>query len=375
MASAKTVNESINNHLSAADLGFLNGLLLGLALVVGVWGWEAINLVAVPVAMQYPSLIAAGLLLIMGFGLTGWLTGRLESAGWVLIIWLTTAVLSTFVITYQPTFGRTLTIWIADRRTWGLPVYPYAFGSLAAPILAGFFVILVLVILALLQNYRLESAGNEVNANGRLQIRGWYQLLIPLPFVFLVGMTTRNIVGNPVTGAVQTVQHAIERTLEYEGDLFALGLQEGVNYSAFNAVRDQLSPNYTLAIGGLEPETAITYIVIHFDNGAWVNCRLISDTLSFCSDAAPPYTIGFSSLLTGQALPEPCHGCLPRVDDEWQTWLRTKGAEFTEPPQIQRRVQWGGYVLMRAETDDYAVECWFSGISPVQLDSCETVAP
>lgn len=382
MASSPTVSELLENsnetlqvRPSARRLGLLNGLLIGLALALGIWGWEAITLLEVPVVLRYPSLIFAALLLITGFGVTGWITGRMEKAGLVLLVWLVTAVLSTFLIAYQPTFGRTLTVWLADRRFWGLPVYPFTVGSLAAPVLAGFFVVLMLLLLAVLQNYRLELVSSEVSENGRLQFRAWLQLLLPLPFIFVAGVVTRDVVGDPSAQAVQTVQQALQRTLVYDGDLYQLGLREGLNYSAFNSVRDQLTADYEMAIGGLEPEASITYVVIHFANDAWVNCRLISDYLSFCYDAAPPYTVGLASLITGEELPETCLGCLPRVGEgeDWHAWLQSKGANFSSPPQIRRLAQWGGYVLMRAESDDYALNCWFSGISPVRLDYCEEV--
>lgn len=350
-----------------------NGVFIGLALALGVWGVEAVRLAQTPVPLQYSSLILGSCVLVGLAGFTGWLTGRWEKTGWALLAWLVTAVLASFLIAYQPTIGRTLTVWLADRRFWGLPVYPFSVDSLAAPLLAGFFVILVLSLLAVLQNYRLESVGREVNENGRLQIRAWLQLLLPLPVVVLAGIVTRDVVGDPSAQAVQAVHQAIQRTLAYDGDLFELGLREGLNYSALNAVRDQLSPGYTLAIGGLEPEASITYVVAHFDNGAWVNCRLISDYLSFCFDAAPPYTIGLASLITGEELPENCFGCLPQASEEWPAWLRSKGVNFSSPPQIRRLAQWGGYVLMRVEADGYALDCWFSGISPVRLSSCEGV--
>jgi hypothetical protein len=378
MASPRAVSELLENSSEALQvqpparrLGLLNGLLTGLALALGTWGWEAINLLDVPVILRYPSMIFATLVLVAGFGLAGWITGRWEKVWGVLLVWLVTAVLSTYLIAYQPTFGRTLTVWLADWRFWGLPVYPFAIGYWAAPIFAGFFVVLMLLLLAFLQNYRLELASSEVNENGRLQFRAWIQLLLPVPFIFIAGMVTRDVVGDPTALAVQTVHQAIQRTISYEGDLFQLGLQEGLNYSAFNSVRDQLSPDYTMVVGGLEPETAITYIVVHFANGAWVNCRLIGETLSFCYDAAPPYTIGLTSLITGEAPPDDCLGCLPQVDADWQDWLQAKGVNFVGTPHIERLAQWGGYVLMRAETDDYALNCWFSGISPVLLDYCE----
>lgn len=352
-------------------LGLLNGSFIGLALALGLWGWEAIVLAKVPVPLQYPSLILAALVLIVLYGLTGWLTGHLEKTGVVLLIWLITAVLSSFIIAYQPTSGRTLTIWLADRRFWGLPVYPFTIDSLAAPVLAGFFLILVLVFLAVLQNYRLEAVSREVTDNGRLQFRAWLLLVLPLPILIGVGVITRDIVGDPSAQAVQLVHKAIQRGRTYEGDLFALGLREGLNYAAIQGVHQQMSAQYTLGIGGLDTAAATTYVSAHFDNGAWINCRIINEYLSYCYDAAPPYTVGLTSLITGEEPPESCLACLPRVSEKWRTWLAEKGGHFHDPPQIHRLAQWGGYVLMRAETADYALECWFSGISPVQLDRCE----
>ena len=98
-----------------------NGVLIGLALALGVWGVEAVRLAQAPVPLQYPSLILGSCILIGLAGFTGWLTGRWENTGWALLAWLVTAVLAAFLIAYQPTFGRTLTVWLADRRFWGLP--------------------------------------------------------------------------------------------------------------------------------------------------------------------------------------------------------------------------------------------------------------
>jgi hypothetical protein len=265
-------------------------------------------------------------------------------------------------------------VWLADRRFWGLPIYPFTIDSPIAPILAGFFIILLLMLLAVLQNYRLELASSEVNENGRLQIRAWLMLLLPLPFVIVAGMITRDVVGDPSAQAVKLVHQAIQVSRTHEGDLFELGLQDGINYSALNSVRDQLSAHYTMGIGGVEPSAAITYIVVHFDNGAWVTCRIISETLSYCYDAAPPYTVGLTSFITGEEPPETCLGCLPQASQEWQTWLQSKNNAFNGPFQVQRVAQWANFVIMRAESDDYALECWFSDISPVQLDYCAEAA-
>ncbi len=354
-------------------LGFLNGVFIGLSLALGVWGMEAVSLADVPVLLQYPSLVLGALVLIGLNGFTGWLTSHYEGAGRVMLVWLVSAVLSSFVISYQPYYGRTLTIWLADLRFWGLPIFPFQVDRAIAPVLAGFFIILLFVILALLQNYRLEGVFREVGENGRLLAYAWFLLLLPFPFVAGAGFITRDVVGDPSADAIQLVHRAIQRGRAYEGDLFELGLKEGINYSAIQGVREQMSGDYTLAIGGIDSAAAMTFIVAHFNNGAWINCRILSESLSFCYDAAPPYTIGLTSLLTGESPPETCRGCLPQVSAQWQGWLRAKGDYFTAAPRIQRQAQWGGYVLMRIDAKDYALECWFNGISPVQLERCKEV--
>ena len=44
--------------------------------------------------------------------------------------------------------------------------------------------------------------------------------------------------------------------LERRRETIAQGLEDGLNYSAFNSVRDQLTENYTLRLGEIDPVTA-----------------------------------------------------------------------------------------------------------------------
>ena len=173
--------------------------------------------------------------------------------------------------------------------------------------------------------------------------------------------------------AARLVHDAIQTGRTYEGDLFELGLRDGINYSAIRGVRDQMSPNYTLFLGESDPESSSTTIVAHFDNEAWINCRVIAGQLNFCYDASPPYTLGLASLITGEPIPEDCRNCLPRADEPLLAWLGAKGDNFRGQLQTLRLAQRGSHVLMRVESErsDYAIECWFEGISPVRATKCE----
>jgi len=264
-------------------------------------------------------------------------------------------------------------VWLADRRSWGLSIYPFSPAAQARMVMAGFFVVLLLTILGLVQGYRLEGIGSETDADGRMSGRAWFLLLLPLPMVLGVGLVANNLVNSPQRTALQLVHEAIRTGRTYPGDLFELSLERGINYNAISGVRDLMSENYSLLIGEVElGATNTIFVVAHFDNGAWINCRVVAGQLSHCYDASPPYQQGFSPLLTIGELPEDCQECTIKVNDEQRAWLLARSGNFAASPHLTRLAQWGSYVLMRAESpdSDYAVECLFSGISPVKLERC-----
>lgn len=311
-------------------------------------------------------------MLILVCTLAGWLTSRWPQFGITLLVWLLAAILATLIITYQPSFGRNLVAWLSDTRFWGLSIFPDLDAPYVSVLLAGFAIFMALVILAVVQSYRLEGAQRELGIGGRMSARSLVILLWPLIFVALAGYVTNDIAGDKTARDALLVQEAINTGRTYDGDLFQLGLERGVNYSAINGVRDQMSPTYSLLIGGIDADTATTFVVAHFDNGAWITCRIINGQLNFCYDAEPPYTTGLAALISGEELPEDCRGCLPGVAEDTAAWLQDQGKQMGENPTIERLAQKGGYVLMRvtSESGNKAIECWFNGISPVQLESC-----
>jgi hypothetical protein len=368
-------DHDIQTRRLSLRLGLRNGLLFGLALALGVWAPGAISLSTSHVRLLYPSLLLGCLALLLG-GLGGWLAAWLGRAFASGLIWLLAASLMAWTIGHLPYEGRTLTVWLADRRSWGLAIYPFSPSAQARMMMAGFFVVLLLAILGLLQNYRLEGVSSETEADGRMSSRAWFLLLLPLPLVLGVGLIADEQVNSPLRVAPKLVHEAIRTGRTYPGDLFELSLQRGVNYNAISGVRDQMSESYSLLVGEVDLGVANTvFVVAHFDNGAWINCRVVANQLSFCYDASPPYHQGFSALLTTGETPEDCPMCTVKINDEQRAWLLARSENFAGSPRLTRLAQWGSYVLMRAESPDgdYAVECLFKGISPVRLEHCREV--
>ncbi|NIP24001.1 MAG: hypothetical protein GWO38_09320, partial [Phycisphaerae bacterium] len=121
---------------------------------------------------------------------------------------------------------------------------------------------------------------------------------------------------------------------------------------------------------------ATIIVTAEFDNGAWIDCRVINEQVNFCFDASPPYTIGFSSLITGEPLPENCRTCNVQVDESWRSWLMARNDDLASNPQIEKVAQWGTYTLMQAESPDgdFGVECWFRRSGVIELESCSELS-
>ena len=369
-------DQGVESRRLSLRLGLLNGLLIGLALALGVWASDAIFLGASHVRLVYPSLLGGSLALVLLGGLGGWLAAWAGRAWISLLIWLAIGGLMMVVIGHTPYEGRTLAVWLSDRDSWGLSVYPFGEVAGIGAVLSGFFTLLLLGILGLLQPYRLEGVAGETDEKGRPRGRGWFLLLLPLPLVVAVGYINDNVVNSPLRVAPQLVHEAIRTGRTYPGDLFELSLEKGVNYNAISAVRDQMSEEYDLTIGEVDLGVADTvFVVADFENGAWIQCRVMADQLSFCSDASLPYLQGFPALLATGQIPEDCPYCTFSAGEEQRAWLEARRDLFGEAPRVTRLAQWGSYVVVGAESadGDYAIECLFHGLSPVRLERCREV--
>lgn len=369
----ETWGEQAAHERLLVRLGLLHGLLLGTAVAVGAWGAEYFRLAALPVAQPYGSLALGSGLLLLLCGLVGWLTARWRVAWLTVLGWVATAVLITMIIAHTSSTLQTVALWLADRRFWGMPLFsPPAELTLATYLVSGIFMILALILLSIFQDARLLSIGREFLGGQRPGLFAWVKFLFPLLIAAGAGVITGSMYPNPNGATLQAVQRGIHAARTHEGDLFALGLEEGMNYAAFNPVRDSLTGPYTLSVAAIDQATSTVVVMAFFDSGVWIKCRLLNGQLSFCEDASPPYTVGLAHLLTGTPLPEDCRGCVPIVTPEWSAWLAAQGARFVGAPLITRQAAVGGIILMRAEDENgrAAVACWFSGQPRVQLDRC-----
>jgi hypothetical protein len=271
-------------------LGLLNGLLFGLALALGAYLPEVLALGFGPTRFVLPVAALGGLLMVAISTLAGWVGARFTASYAAPLAWLVAAGLIMLVAGHVPYEGRSLMIWLADRRFWGRDLYPFDAFALVRMLLAGFFIGLGLIVFGLLQDYRLEGVRGALN-RGRLSLRAALLLLLPVPLIAGVGLAADNNVSEPLRVAPRLVETAFTIARTYSGDLAALSRETGENYGAVNSVRHLIGEaDYTLMLGAMDLGPSQTvYVVAHFDNGAWVNCRVLANQLSHCYDASPPF--------------------------------------------------------------------------------------
>jgi hypothetical protein len=200
--------------------------------------------------------------------------------------------------------------------------------------------------------------------------------LLPLPLVFAAGLAADDLVNSPERRALKLVHEAISTGRTYPGDLFELSLKRGVNYNAIAGVRDQMGERHSLSIGEVSLGAANTVVVVaHFDNGAWIHCRVTAGQLLHCSDASPTYVDGLVTLLVQGDSPAGCGECTIEVDGAQRDWLPARCRNWGRSPQVTFLAQWGNGVVMGAESPagECAVECLFQGMNPVRLVTCQDI--
>lgn len=371
-------NADLHSFATYRRLGALNGFLIGLIIAASYWLPKVIELSGIPVQFPHVGAIGSSLFLILLCTLTGWITARISKLGVTILLWLMSAVIVTVSLGLLPNLTNNFVIGLLDNRFAG-------FSIIVAPeintwwafAIVGYILIIFIVFLAILQDYRLEKAHMELTTKGQLSIRAFGLLFFPALLTAAGALVTPDFIGSAPRQSLRMTHQGIEEGRVIAGDLFETSLEKGFNYAALQGVREQIDGDYELMVGEVDEYGSTVIIVAHFESGSWINCRVNvafgrAKYFSFCAEAQRPYTIGFASLLTGEPLPENCIGCLPTIDEEWQRWLDKRVVKLGKNAKFERIAQQGRFVLVQARSSDgeYALECMFEGLANVTLLNC-----
>lgn len=358
-----------------AHMAARSGLIIGLGLSLGLWGPIVHTWLTQPIQTQHAGLSLAGLAFVLVVCVAvSWLTARWSHAAPVMLVWAIAAAALTIGVAQLPFAGRTWLTWLWQPLLAGQPLYSVEELSISMA-LAGFFLVVVLSLLGLLQGYRLDNLLLERGPTGRLSERGRVLLWLPLPVALALGLIAGNIYSGSLWLGVRSVGRVIDEGRAYVGDLFWYGQQRGLHYIAIEPFLEQMDGPYRLTLETQYPGFIGIDVDAHFENGLWLRCRVTPrgdnrryDYVASCLDAGQAYVGGLAALLRGESLT--CRACQPSVSAEWQTWL---AARFVQPPQATLAAAAGNVAVVRlvsAESPSTTALCWLNGPPPVTLTAC-----
>jgi hypothetical protein len=351
-----------------------SGLIIGLGLALGLWGPTLYTWLTQPIQAQHAGLSLAGLAFVLVVCLaTSWLTASWSRAALVMLAWAAAALALTVGVAQLPFAGRTWLTWLWQPMLAGQPLYGVEALSISMA-LAGFFLVVMLSVLGLLQGYRLDNLLLERGPTGRLSERGRVLLWLPLPVALALGLIAGNIYSGSLWLGVRSVAQVIDEGRAYVGDLFWYGQQRGLHYIAIEPFLAQMDGPYRLTLETQYPGFIGIDVDAHFDNGFWLRCRVTPrgdnrryDYVASCLDAGQAYVGGLAALLRDESLT--CRACKPTVSAEWRAWLATR---FPQPPQVALAAAAANVAVVRLDSAESptAVLCWLQGPPPVTLTTC-----
>lgn len=358
-----------------ARMAARNGLIIGLGLSLGLWGPIVYTWLTQPVQTQYAVLIGLGAAFVLLVCLAvSWLTARWSWATPVMLAWGLAALALTIGVAQLPFAGRTWLTWLLQPALAGQPLYHVEALSISMA-LAGFFLVVVLSVLGLLQGYRLDNLLLERGPTGRLSERGRILLWFPLPVALALGLIVGNIYDGSLWLGVRTVARVIDEGRAYVGDLFWYGQQRGLHYIAIEPFLAQMDGPYRLTLETQYPGFIGIDVDAHFENGLWLRCRVTPrgdnrryDYVASCLDAGRTYVDSLAATLRGESLA--CRACTPAISTEWRAWL---AARFSQPPRVTLAAAAGNVAAVRldsAEAPPTTALCWLNGPPPVTLIAC-----
>jgi hypothetical protein len=207
---------------------------------------------------------------------------------------------------------------------------------------------------------------------GRMSGRAWATLALILPLAALPALVVDEVVNRPLRAGQQVVHRSISTS--------PMGGSEEGETAAY---RDLFAATgYTLHRVSTDPETVDQQVIdAAFDNGVVVRCGVSDQALMGCLPIAPEFA-GWMEALIRAGLGEGSEAELASlagqlyVDDDALSWLASQGEMMSEPYQVSRDAQRGGWVVMSARFESgYTLICDFYGDAPVVLQGCEFAQP
>lgn len=256
--------------------GLLFGLTAGLAFAVFAWGVDGFLLARAHGAYPWIKFLPGLLISLVGGGLVGWLTVRLQNPIIRLLLWLIFALLLSKLFLWIPIKAAPQIIGWFDSYLGNFLNYPL-YSDFNDIQWIGFVVIaLISVLCGLLENVLIEQA---------LFSTASFSTAIPLviSFVFfcLAGTTIDGLYNKQIREPIIVVDELIQFAVENTGKEVSAETSRAMHLSAVNTIKELLPLERSLILSNYDQMLGQIDVLVKF-NGHWVKCTTVYNQVTFC---------------------------------------------------------------------------------------------
>lgn len=267
--------ETISILNEKRKLGLLYGLFAGAALTLALWGKDAFLLWRAHAALAWIRLLVGGALSVAVFAFAGWLTMRCENTFLSIFIWLTSALVPSYLVVWMTYDGWRFLLSIftpALVERFRAPTENY----LLLTSLAALFFSIGAMLAGILEYPLLEQATFS-SASGRM--------IAPLLIVVVIFI----VVGSAADGSFHAKSRdsilSLDRTIQFiiTHDLATVdqATARAMRVSALRAAGDSVKEPYRLSIASFDLPNEQVDLWANF-NESWALCNTISAQVVNC---------------------------------------------------------------------------------------------
>jgi hypothetical protein len=391
--SDKSLSDSDADRRSEAEerklfrsAGAAYGLIFGLSFALIIWGRDAALLASAKTDMAWVKLLLGLPIAVIIASLVGWLASLFSSTAVYIVLWTIAGALLGWVTGRMPFDGGNIAAWLADRRLWGLPVFPYGESAQVRTQLLLLIGGGIGITVGFLESLAVQWAWDRATPRGRMSLQSWIALLVCIPLVLPLATLADDFVYQRVRIPQQRVSETV--ALALSGADEATFKQHNLNYFALDAFAEDLSPNYVIHLAGYRDigGYASTQVDIAFEDGLVLRCETTEVGMFFspqhriltCMDVSKKYASWMDDLIHASLtderrwLDDPMRTL--SVEEDIINWVRSHNDQLSESYQVTRAGQQGDWVFMSARFDTgFEMVCRFHGTSSIQIDQCEEV--
>jgi len=366
--------QHIEEHIYLKKGGMWFGLIFGLSFALMVWGRYVYHLQRNQMVIPWVEIIAGLFLCSFIWGMVGYLSGFMKSAGKVILVIALTSFATPWFVWLVKVLNEN-GVWFLNRHHWSFLIHLGDALQLRL-FFIGLWGIVIGVFFAILLRWLIPYAWDFTNAKGRTTLKSLGVFMLCFPLTFLFSSITYDMLH-------QDFQETL--TGLYEGFMMMdpdnperpfLTWSMGKTGLEKNPTWEWPSGEFIIQLVDYDADTLDKFFFdLIYGDGTAIRCQGGSGSMQFCGNVSSTYQqlmgILIQSVLNKKYDTLQCEDCDPHLSTEVILSLDALGSNFIGNYEIRKIAQYGGAVSMRAHfKSGYELTCRFRGEGPIVVDSC-----